>query len=53
MSARLDTEAMCSCILASLCDQISQKVAMTKKNLKVGQADGTSLGPKGLSKTSD
>ena len=29
-------------------DQISKKVAMIKKHLKVGQADGTSLGPKGL-----
>ena len=30
--------------------QISKKVAMTKKHLRVGWADGTSLGPKGLVK---
>ena len=39
---------MCLCILDSLYDQISKKVAMNRKHLKVGQADGISLGPKGL-----
>ena len=39
---------MCSSILASLYNQISKKVAITKKHLRVGQADGTRLGPKGL-----
>ena len=48
VSALSDTGAMCSCILACLYDQVSKKVAMTKKHLKVGQADGTSLGPKGI-----
>ena len=48
VSPIFDTGAMCSCMLASLYDQISKKVAMTKKHLRVGQADGTSLGPKGL-----
>ena len=48
VSALFDTGATCSCILASLYDQISKKVAMVKRHLKVGQADGTSLGPKGL-----
>ena len=47
-SAHFDTEAMCSCILASFYHQISKKVAMTKKHLRVSQADRTSLGPKGL-----
>ena len=48
VSALFDTGAMCSCISASLYDQISKKVAMTKKHLRVGQADVTSLHPKGL-----
>ena len=48
VSALFDTGAMCSCILVSLHDQISKKVVMTKKHLKVGQADETSLGPKCL-----
>ena len=47
VSALFDTGAMCSCISASLYDQISKKVPMTQKHLKVGQTDGTSLGPKG------
>ena len=50
VSALFDTGATCSCISASLYDQISKKVAMTEKHLKVGQADGTSLSPKGLVK---
>ena len=50
MSALFDTGATCSCISASLYDQISKKVAMIEKDLKVGQADGTSLGPKVLVK---
>ena len=45
VSALFNTGATCSCISASLYDQKSKKVAMTKKNLRVGQADGTSLGP--------
>ena len=48
MLALFDTAATCSCILDSHYDQISKKVAMTKKHLRVGQADGISLGPKGL-----
>ena len=48
VSALFDTGATCSCIWASLYNQTSKKVAMTKKDLRVGQADGTSLGPKGL-----
>ena len=48
MSALFDTGAMCSCTSVSLYDQISKKVAMIKRHLKVGQEDGTSLGPKGL-----
>ena len=47
VSALFDTGAMCSCISASLYDHISKKVPMTKKHLKVGQTDGTSLGPQG------
>ena len=50
VSALFDTGATCSCILASLYDQISKKVAMTKQCLRVGQVDMTSLGPKGLVK---
>ena len=50
VSVLFDTGAICSCILASLYDQISKKEAMIEKQLKVGQADGTSLGPKGLVK---
>ena len=34
--------------MASLYNQISKKVAMTKKHLRVGHTDGTSLDPKGL-----
>ena len=48
VSALFDTGAMCSCISASFYDQISMKVAMTKKHLRVGQADGTRLSPKYL-----
>ena len=48
VSALFNTTAMCSCISASLYNQISKKVAMTKMHLRVGQVDGTSLGPKGL-----
>ena len=48
VSALFDTGTMYSYILASLYDQISKKVAITKKHLKVGQADGRSLGPKCL-----
>ena len=40
----------CSCISVSLDDQISKKVTMVEKHLRVGQADGTSLGPEGLVK---
>ena len=50
LSALFDTGVTGSCISASLFDQISKKVAMIEKYLKVGQADGTSLGPKGLVK---
>ena len=50
VSALFDTGVTCSCISASLYDQISQNVAMIEKHLKVGQADGTSLGPRGLVK---
>ena len=45
-----NTGATCSCISASLYEQIFKKVAMIEKHLKVGQADGASLGPKGLIK---
>ena len=48
VSALFYTGATCSYISASLYDQISKEVAMTKKHLRVGQGDGTSLGPKGL-----
>ena len=50
VSALFDIGATCSCISASLYNQISKKVAMIEKHLNVGQADGTSLGPKGLVK---
>ena len=50
VSSLFDTGVTCSCISASLYDQISKKVAMIEKYLKVGQADGTRLGPKGLVK---
>ena len=40
----------CSCISLSLYDCIFKKVTMAKKNLRVGQADGTSLGLIGLVK---
>ena len=48
VSALFDTAATCSCILVSLYDHISKKVAITKMCLKVGQADGTGQGPKVL-----
>ena len=48
VSTLFDTGEMCSCVSVSLYDQISKNVAMIKKHLKVGQPDGTSLGPKGL-----
>ena len=48
--ALLYTGAKCSCISVSLYDQISMKVAMIEKHLRIDQADGTSLGPKGLVK---
>ena len=48
VSALFDTGVMCSCISASLYDLISMKAALTKKHSKVGQTDGTSLGPKDL-----
>ena len=48
VSALFDIRATCSCILTFLYEQLSKKVAMIKKHLNVGQADGTSLGPKCL-----
>ena len=48
VSALFDTGAICSCISASLYNQLSKKVVLTKKYLRLGQADGTSIGPKGL-----
>ena len=50
VSALSDTGATCPCISAPFYDQISKQVAMIEKHLKVGQADGTNLGPKGLVK---
>ena len=48
--APFDTGATCLCISVSLYDQILNKVTMAEKHLWVGQADGKSLGLKGLVK---
>ena len=53
VSVLFDTGATCSSISASLYDQISKKGSMIKNHLGVGQAEGTSVGPKRFSKTSD
>ena len=45
--ALFDTGATCSCISVSLHEWIAKKVIMVEKHLRVGQADGTSLGVKG------
>ena len=50
VSSIFDAGATCSCISTLRFDQISKKVTMIEKHLKVGHADGTSLGPKGLVK---
>ena len=50
VSELFDTGVMCSCISASLYDQISKKVTIFEEHLRVGQADGTSLGPKAIVK---
>ena len=50
VSACFDTGMTCSCTLVSLYAKISKNVAMIENHLKVGQADGISLGPKGLVK---
>ena len=50
VSALFDTGVMCSCISVSLYDQIPKKVAMIEMHQRMGQADGTSLGPKDLVK---
>ena len=42
--ALFDTGVTCSYISVTLYDCISKKVTMVEKNLRVGQADGRSLG---------
>ena len=50
VAALFDTGATCSCRSASLYYQIFKKVTMIGKHLKVGQADETGQGQKGLVK---
>ena len=50
VSALFDTGVTCSYISASLYDKVSKNVFMIEKHLKVGQADGTTQGLKGLVK---